>query len=269
MRPPISASAIASWRGRPLRSASVRGRPTTTSTTPQFVDQRRRAAHVLVGPCRRSRQTVSPASPGCRRGSLTATPIADAADVDAQPRPRPGSRLQRTRAIRQPVVGTVTRSAPAYCCAQAASAASIPAGPLPEPCARSALPPPRPSTAHPRLDQVVGAQAEVLRGRVDRHHVRTRSRRHPRRSTPRRRAAAELAADVADERAQVCRRHSAGHPLRHDRTLPICSRACGGIRRGGARVGQPHPVEFLLGDPQPLHEVGHPGRHLVRRHLQR
>ena len=32
---------------------------------------------------------------------------------------------------------------------------------------------------------------------------------------------------------------------------------------------EPHPVEFLLGGAQPIDEVGHTGRHLFGRHLER
>ena len=141
---------------------------------------------------------------------------------------------------------------------------------FPEPCARSAFPPPRPSTApascltkslarRPRswaaglAATAYGNAAAVTLGDQRDH----------------RRVAAELSADVADQRAQIGGRHPGRHPLRHQTDVTDVLRSGGGVCRSRPRVRQPVTFDFLLGGLQPLHQVRHPGRHLVGRHLQR
>ena len=134
----------------------------------------------------------------------------------------------------------------------------------------SALPPPRPFTAAPScltsslafsprscaagLTATTNGTAVVLTLGDQRDH---------------RGIGAEFSADVADEAAQICGRCPAGHPLRHDTDLTDLLGARGGVHCGGARVGQPHPVEFLLRGLQPIHQLRHPRRNLLRRNLQR
>ncbi len=119
------------------------------------------------------------------------------------------------------------------------------------------------------LDQVVGPDAEVLRGGVggDRvgHGVFVAfgdQRDH-------RRVVAEFPTNVADQGAQVGGRHPGRHPLRHHPDVTDALRPRGGIGRCGPRVGQPVAFDFFFRGFQPLDQVRHSGGHLFGRHLQR
>ena len=141
--PMASATSIASAADDPARSARVRGKPTTTSTTSISTTSaaiRRRYARP------RSRRTVSTGVASTASGSLTATPIRTVPTSIPSLRPRPGSSIPG-RSGRRFCTGMGGRQPPANSARTAASAASIPAGLVPEPCAKSAFPPPRPPTA--------------------------------------------------------------------------------------------------------------------------
>lgn len=103
------------------------------------------------------------------------------------------------------------------------------------------------------FDQVVGTDSEVLGSGIGRDRIRHSlafalgNQRHHRR------LATQLAADVADQRPQVCRGHPAGHSLRHQTDVTDPLSPGGGIGGGCPGAGHPDTFEFLLGGPQALH----------------
>src|SRR6476620_11433047 len=261
-----SASSIASLADEPERSARVRGNPTTTSTalnSSASCASLRKCLPVLLP---RSRSTVSTGVARIPSGALAATPMRTVPTSTPSRLPRPGSSPPGRSGRRSSM--SATGLAPAYFCAQRGQCRVYTRRPLTGTLFQIGLA--APTTIDRRtdlLDQLVGPKAEILRGRVDRHHERHAvvlalgDQRDDGRIT------AQFAPDVADERAQIRRRHPAGHPLGHDTNLTDLLRTRGGIRCGCSRVRQPHPVELLLGGPQPLDQIGDAGRNLLRRHL--
>ena len=193
----------------------------------------------------RSRRTVSTGVARMPSGSLTATPIRTVPTSTPRRRPRPGS------SDPGPVGHAVLRGAALTASSGRSLRVPLPvprrcrAASLPEPCARSALPPPRPSTAAPicltrslarRPASWAAGLTATTNGTVSlvtlgdqHHHARARSPACP---------------DVADQGAQIARRSSRRHPLRHETDLTDLLGARGRIRRrrAGRRPAAPGRV---------------------------